>query len=326
MCVRTFLCKGLDRMKIIFMGTPAFSVPILERLVDQFDVCAVVTQPDRPVGRKRQLTPPPVKLAARAHEIPVLQPARIRTDYEAILQLEPDLIVTAAYGQIVPKAVLDAPRYGCINVHASLLPKYRGGAPIHQAIIDGEQETGITIMYMTETLDAGDMLSQRAIPIEMDDDVESMHNKLSVLGADLLLETMGKIEAGTVNRQPQDHAQATFAPNIRREQERINWSKDATALANQVRGMRPWPVAYTTVAGKRMKIWASQVGEAPPEGSRPGEIVQIDATGIDVACGEHTTLRLTMVQPEGKKAMAVQQFLQSNHGLTKGAYLGGEDG
>ena len=205
--------------KIVFMGTPDFSVPVLQRILhDGYEVIAVVTQPDRPVGRKRVMTPPPVKVEALKHNIPVYQPEKIRNreDLDQILALEPDLIVTAAFGQILPKELLDAPKLGCINVHASLLPELRGGAPIHYAILEGKKQTGITIMYMAEKLDAGDILTQAAVEIAEDDNVGTLHDKLSAIGSDLLSETLPKLIAGELKGIPQDDAKATFASNIKR--------------------------------------------------------------------------------------------------------------
>lgn len=303
-------------MNIIFMGTPDFSVPILKTLLDHYKVIAVITQPDRPVGRKRVLTPSPVKVEAEKHGIQVLQPEKIRDDYADIVALKPDLIVTAAYGQIVPRALLDAPELGCINVHASLLPKYRGGAPIHQAIIDGEKETGISIMYMEEKLDAGDVISKKAIPIHDQDDVGTMHAKLSQLGAELLIPTIEDLREKRANPVPQVHEEATFAPNIRREQEELQWDKTAQQLANQVRGMRPWPGAFTWMDGKRLKVWAAMATDERTS-EQPGVIIRASKEGIYVASGEGTILCLQNVQLAGKKAvdasLLAHQFTISNH-------------
>ncbi|GAF19610.1 methionyl-tRNA formyltransferase [Bacillus sp. JCM 19046] len=296
-------------MKIVFMGTPAFAVPILRGLINRHQVVAVVTQPDRPVGRKRVLTPSPVKIEALEQGIPVIQPEKIRNEYDEIVAIKPDLIVTAAYGQLVPNAVLEAPKHGCINVHASLLPKYRGGAPIHQAIIDGEAETGISIMYMAEKLDAGDVLRQQAIPIGRDDDVQTMHDKLSVLGLSLLEETLEEIATGKAVAVAQDHSKATFAPNIKREQEVLDWNKTAEELNNQIRGMRPWPVAYTTVEQKRLKVWQSVASKEETD-QQPGEVIEANKNGLYVACGQGTVLCLTVVQPAGKKPMDAKQLWQ----------------
>lgn len=305
-------------MNVVFMGTPEFSVPVLKKLMEHHRVIAVVTQPDRPVGRKRVLTPSPVKVEAQNHDIQVIQPEKIRENYEEIVSLKPDIIVTAAYGQIVPRALLDAPKYGCINVHASLLPKYRGGAPIHQAIIDGEKETGISIMYMEEKLDAGDVLAQQATPIEADDDVGTMHHKLSKIGADLLMTTMEEIQSGQAKAVPQESDHVTFAPNIRREQEELSWQKPAQQLANQVRGMRPWPGAFTWFEGKRLKVWAA-TATSETTSAKPGTVLRSNKEGIFVASGDGTVLCLTNVQLAGKKATDAGQLTQQ---FSKSTQLG----
>jgi methionyl-tRNA formyltransferase len=294
------------------MGTPDFAVPSLRLLLeekDQVEVIGVVTQPDRPKGRKKVLTPPLVKVEAIKHDLPVFQPQKLRSEeaIRQVLELQPDLIVTAAYGQILPEPVLNAPKYGCINVHASLLPKYRGGAPIHHAIINGEKETGVTIMYMVKALDAGDMLLQRAIPITSGDNVGTMHDKLANLGAELLKEVLPSILDGTVQAVPQDDEQATFAPNITREDEKIDWERTAQELDCQIRGLCPWPVAYTLWKGKPFKIWKASVVNEETQGE-PGTVIRLDADGIVVATGKGL-LRLTEVQPSGKKPMPARQFI-----------------
>ena len=299
-------------LKIVFMGTPAFSAPILRMLHEEgYDVLAVVTQPDRPVGRKKVLTPPPVKQEAVALGIPVIQPEKLRgsEELQQIIELDADLIVTAAFGQILPKELLEAPRLGCINVHASLLPKYRGGAPIHQSIIDGEASTGVTIMYMAEKLDAGDIISQREILIGDDDHTGSMFEKLSNVGRELLKDTLPAIANGTNERTPQDESLVTYASNISREQERIDWTKEARAIYNQVRGLHPWPVAYTTFEGDNVKIWWATVGEASAN-KAPGTVVAIHKDSFEVATGEGGTLRILDLQPAGKKRMTAQDFLR----------------
>ncbi|MFN2746177.1 MULTISPECIES: methionyl-tRNA formyltransferase [unclassified Bacillus (in: firmicutes)] len=309
--------------RIVFMGTPDFSVPVLNTLIkDGYDVVGVVTQPDRPKGRKKVMTPPPVKEEALRHGIPVLQPERVRVEEETdrILQLEPDLIVTAAFGQILPKKLLDYPKYGCINVHASLLPELRGGAPIHYAILEGKQKTGVTIMYMVEKLDAGDMLSKVEVDIEEDDNVGTLHDKLSQAGAALLSETVLKVINGSVSPEKQDEEKATYAPNIKREQERIDWSKPGEVLYNQVRGLNPWPVAYTMLGGKTLKVWAAKKTSAGKQGE-PGEIIAVEKDGIVVATGNSTALKLTEVQPAGKKRMRGEDFVRGA-GLQTGMKLG----
>ncbi|UXR31982.1 methionyl-tRNA formyltransferase [Staphylococcus simulans] len=295
--------------RIIFMGTPDFSTKVLEMLIAKEDVIAVVTQPDRPVGRKRVMTPPPVKEVALQNGIEVYQPEKISQseDLQTLIDLKPDLIVTAAFGQILPKALLDAPRLGAINVHASLLPKYRGGAPIHQAIIDGEKETGVTIMYMAPKLDAGDIISQQAIDIEANDDVGSMHDKLSFLGADLLAKTLPDIINGTNERIEQNEEEATFASNISREDERIDWSKSAQDIYNHIRGLSPWPVAYTKLDDKNMKLYQAHIVEGK-EG-KPGEIIETTKKVIIVGTGSSDAIALTDIQLSGKKRMPTANFL-----------------
>ncbi|OFU76662.1 methionyl-tRNA formyltransferase [Staphylococcus sp. HMSC10C03] len=295
--------------RIIFMGTPDFSTKVLEMLIAKEDVIAVVTQPDRPVGRKRVMTPPPVKEVALQNGIEVYQPEKISQseDLQTLIDLKPDLIVTAAFGQILPKALLDAPRLGAINVHASLLPKYRGGAPIHQAIIDGEKETGVTIMYMAPKLDAGDIISQQAIDIEANDDVGSMHDKLSFLGADLLAKTLPDIINGTNERIEQNEEEATFASNISREDERIDWSKSAQDIYNHIRGLSPWPVAYTKLDDKNMKLYQAHIVEGK-EG-KPGEIIETTKKAIIVGTGSSDVIALTDIQLSGKKRMPTANFL-----------------
>ncbi|RSK51673.1 methionyl-tRNA formyltransferase [Bacillus canaveralius] len=311
--------------KIVFMGTPDFSVPVLRQIIaDGYEVIAVVTQPDRPVGRKRVMTPPPVKVEAVKQGIPVYQPDKIRQpeELEKILALKPDLIVTAAFGQILPKRLLEAPRYGCINVHASLLPELRGGAPIHYAIIQGKQKTGITIMYMVEKLDAGDILTQAEVPITEDDTVGTLHDKLSAAGAKLLSETLPKLLDGTLQSIAQNEEEATFAYNIKREQERIDWSKTGEQIYDHIRGLNPWPVAYTTMNGAVLKVWKAEKINSSADAA-PGTIIAIDADGFIVATGNQTAIKISELQPAGKNRMTAEQFMRgSGLGLTVGMTLG----
>ncbi|SCS97023.1 methionyl-tRNA formyltransferase [Staphylococcus caeli] len=295
--------------KIIFMGTPDFSTKILEMLIAEHEVIAVVTQPDRPVGRKRKLTPPPVKEVAVAHDIPVFQPEKLAhsEELEQLIALDADLIVTAAFGQILPESLLNAPKFGAVNVHASLLPKYRGGAPIHQAIMDGQLETGITIMYMVKKLDAGDIISQSAIAIEQQDDVGTMHDKLSVLGADLLKATLPSILDGTNQRVPQQEDEATFASNISRDQEKIDWTQSAEDIYNHIRGLSPWPVAYTIMDDGNMKLYASQI--VKNQAGEPGTIIETTKKAIIVATGSEDAIALTDIQVAGKKRMLAANYL-----------------
>lgn len=297
--------------KIIFMGTPAFSVPILEGIIENnYEILAVVTQPDRPVGRKKVITPTPVKEAAVKHDLLVLQPEKISgsPEMEKIIELKPDLIVTAAFGQFLPEKILQAPKLGAINVHASLLPKYRGGAPVHYSIIEGEKETGVTIMEMIKKMDAGDILSQKAIPITKKDDVGTMFDRLSLVGKELLLETLPKIIANEITPIPQDESQVTFSPNITREQERIDWHKTAEQVDNQVRGMRPWPTAFTTYKEINWKLWdVTPLTETTD--AEPGTIIYRGKKELWIACGEGTVLAINTIQPSGKGKLAIQDFL-----------------
>lgn len=300
--------------KIIFMGTPDFAVPILQRLIQsEYEVVLVVTQPDRPKGRKRTLSPPPVKKEAEKAGIPVLQPEKLSKEYEEILKYKADLIITAAYGQLLPKAVLDFPQYGCINVHASLLPELRGGAPIHYSLLEGKKETGITIMYMAEKLDAGDIISQKKVPIHTSDHVGTLHDTLSHVGAKLLMETLPSIFAGTNDRIKQDETKATFAPNITREQERIDWNRSNEEIYNHIRGLHPWPVAYAKYKGDRMKIWWADIDERCFEDKQPGEIVSInDNESFTVVCGNNKGITISDFQLAGRKRMKVSEFLKGN--------------
>lgn len=298
--------------KIVFMGTPDFSVPVLQQILqDGYEVIAVVTQPDRPVGRKKTLTPPPVKVEAQKHGIPVYQPEKIRQSEElaAIINLQPDLIVTAAFGQILPNELLEAPKFGCINVHASLLPELRGGAPIHYSIIQGKEKTGITIMYMAEKLDAGDILTQVEVPIEEKDTVGTLHDKLSAAGSELLAETLPKLLSGSITPIQQDDSLATFASNIKRADEQIDWSKTGEDIYNQVRGMNPWPVAFTTYKNEAMKIWSVQkISKQNPY--EPGTILAIEKDGFIVGTGNDTAIKITELQPAGKKKMTADVYLR----------------
>ena len=300
--------------RIVFMGTASFSLAVLQMLLEnQYHVVGVVTQPDRYVGRKKVLTMPDVKVEALKYDIPVIQPVRIKEDYQAILDLQPDLIITAAYGQIIPQALLDAPRLGCVNVHASLLPLYRGGAPVHQSIIDGQEKTGVTIMYMVKKMDAGDIISQKETPILQDDTVGILYDRLSDLGAKLLKETLPSILNGTNQRIPQDESLVTYAPTLSREDERIDWNLSAKQVYNKVRGTNPWPGSYTTYQGKTVKIWAGQVHQCENAMKHHahqdnGTIVKIfkDAIGVKVNDGVYL---ITELQLEGKKRMSVKDYL-----------------
>jgi methionyl-tRNA formyltransferase len=295
------------------MGTPDFSVPVLRTIIeDGYEVIGVVTQPDRPVGRKRVLTPPPVKVEALKHEIPVFQPEKIRNPEELsqVLSLNPDLIVTAAFGQILPKELLEAPKYGCINVHASLLPELRGGAPIHYSILQGKEKTGITIMYMVEKLDAGDILTKVEVPIDERDTVGTLHDKLSTAGSTLLSTTLPKLIKGDLEPVQQNEEEATFAWNIKREQEKIDWSKAGETIYNHIRGLNPWPVAYTTYQGTVMKIWWGEKVKTEDSSSLPGTVLRLDDDGFIVSTGNQTAIKIMELQPSGKKKMTGEQYLR----------------
>lgn len=294
------------------MGTPDFSVPILTMLHEEgYSILAVVTQPDRPVGRKKVLTPTPVKKEALRLGIPVVQPEKLKgsQQLDEILALQPDIVVTAAFGQILPNEILEAPKYGCLNVHASLLPAYRGGAPIHQAIIDGQDETGVTIMYMAQKLDAGDIISQKAISIEEADTTGILFEKLSIVGRDLLKETLPTILNQTNARIVQDENHVTFARNISREQERIDWNQSSKDIYNQVRGLNPWPVAYTTLKQEAVKVWWGQ--PSLQSFTQPvGTVVELNVDRVVVQTGFEEAFEITELQPAGKKKMSAEEFLR----------------
>ena len=300
--------------KIVFMGTPAFSVPILEGLVASgYHVLTVVTQPDRPVGRKKVITPTPVKEAALRLNLTVLQTEKINQSPEMaeIIALAPDLIITAAFGQFLPEKLLQAAKIGALNVHASLLPKYRGGAPVHYAIMAGEKETGVTIMEMIKKMDAGGIYAQKALPITEEDDVGILFEALSLLGKELLLETLPKIIDGQLKAVPQDEALVTFSPNITREQEAIDWQKSAQAIDWQVRGMRPWPIAFTTYQGARWKILrVKPLSETTSK--EPGTIIERTKDTLKIACGQGSVLALEQLQPAGKGVQAIAEFLNGS--------------
>lgn len=311
--------------RVVFMGTPDFAVPVLRKLMEEhYEIVGVVTQPDRPKGRKKTLTPPPVKAEALKWNLNVLQPERIRNkeEVESVLSLKPDIIITAAYGQILPKELLVAPKYRCINVHASLLPELRGGAPIHYAILQGKKETGITIMYMAERLDAGDILKQASIPIEETDHVGTLHDKLSKVGANLLVEMLPQLLDGTINPIKQEEEKVTFAPNITREQEQIDWTLPGERIYDHIRGLHPWPVAFTTLMGKTWKVWWGEKYQITGA-HHPGSIIEIKSDGIIVATGNKLAIKITELQPFGKKRMKASQFINgAGKNLEVGMVLG----
>ena len=301
-------------MRIVFMGTPDFAVPSLKQLIeDGHEIVGVFTQPDKPKNRGMKLTPSPVKVVALEHEIPVYQPTTLKAEepFEALAALAPELIVVAAYGKILPKRFLDLPPKGCINVHSSLLPRYRGAAPINWAILNGECETGVTIMYMAEGLDTGDIISQRSTPIDPDETVESLHDRLADIGAQLLGETVTAIGAGTASRIPQDDAQSCYAPMLSRELSPIDFSLSAKEIHNQVRGLIPWPATTAEIKGEAFKIFAVEETDQTSD-KEPGTWLGADKKGINVVCGDGRVLRILELQAPGKKRMRAVDYLRGH--------------
>lgn len=300
--------KVKEDLRILFMGTPDFAVPVLQGLIDNYTVRAVVTQPDKARNKAGELLPTPVKKLANDNTILVLQPEKLKDSIDEIISLKPNLIITCAYGQLVPRELLVYPKYGCINVHASLLPKLRGGAPIHRAILEGNKKTGITIMHMNPYLDEGDIITQREVEITFEDTASSLHDKLSAVGRDLLLDTLPSIIDGSAPRIPQVESEATFAFNITPEDERINFNKTKTVIYNQIRGLNSFPGAYAMIRGKRMKVWEARITEEYYPGMINGTITKFypDGIGVKVENGE---IVLTKVQPEGKPKMKASDFI-----------------
>ena len=302
----------MKRFRVIFMGTPDFAVPCLARLVEISDVVAVVTQPDRPKGRGQKLLPPPVKAFAQEHGIAVYQPVRVKApDFVDVLRgLAPDLIVVVAFGQILSKEILSLPPLGCINVHASLLPRYRGAAPMQWAIVRGEKETGVTTMFMDEGLDTGDMLMRETLPVTQAMTAAELHDAMMKLGADVLERTIFSLSEGTLKRTPQDDALSTYAPLLDKEVGRIDWKKPAQEIHDLVRGLNSWPGAYTMRAGQKFKIWRTRLAEGTAE---PGEIVSVTKQGLLVGTGEGM-LEILELQAPSKKKMAAGDYVRG-HGL-----------
>lgn len=305
-------------IKTIFMGTPEFAVPILETLIKNTEVLLVVTQPDAYVGRKKVLTASPIKNLALEKNIPVFQPIKIKNDHEEILKYKPDLIVTCAYGQIIPKVLLDLPYLGCINVHASLLPKYRGGAPIHHAIINGDTKTGITIMYMDEGMDTGDIIKSTAISITNTDTVATLHDKLSLLGKELLTEVLPSIINKTNTRIKQNSNEATYAKVIKRDDEHLDFNTKALNIYNKVRGLNSWPLANLLLNNEEVKVLEGYIGEATTV--KPGTITKILKDAIGIAC-EDKIYYITKLKPFGKKIMLTKDYL---NGLDKNKIINKE--
>lgn len=301
-------------MRILFMGTPDFAVPSLRALCRAgHTLVGVFTQPDKPKNRGMKLQAPPVKQFALSEQISVYQPEKLRdgTALELVKSLAPELIVVAAYGRILPVEILEAPPYGCINVHSSLLPKYRGAAPIQWAVLDGEKETGVTIMHMAEALDAGDIIAQVATAIDPDETVETLHDRLAALGAELLVKTVGEIQAGTAVRFPQEESRVTLAPMLSRRLSPMDWTRTARQLHNQVRGLIPWPAAVTELNGVRCKVLRTTV---LPENTqrKPGTVLAADKRGLKIACGGGTVLGIEELQADGGKRMQADEYLRGH--------------
>ena len=306
--------------RIIFMGTPDFACPTLQKLIERGDtIVAVVTQPDRPKGRGQRLMPPPVKELAEKHGIPVYQPLKVRDpDFVDIIRgLKPDVIVVVAFGQILPKSLLEIPQHGCINVHASLLPRYRGAAPLNRCIINGEAETGVTTMLMDVGLDTGDMLLTQGTPLDENEDIVSLHDRMASLGADLLAETLDRLASGGIVPQPQDNAASCYAPMLKKEDGIINWHADARTIHNQVRGLAVWPGACTLINGQVLKIFRTRVGNGS---GAPGTVLQATKDTFEVAC-QSGSLFLQELQLSGKKRLDSASFL-AGYPVSEGTLLG----
>jgi methionyl-tRNA formyltransferase len=296
--------------KIVFMGTPAFAVPTLSALNDsRHSVLQVVTQPDRPKGRGRNVTAPPVKIAAQDLNIPVVQPDKVKTyDFiDFLTKLHPDLLVVTAYGHILPKAILEIPKIGCINVHASMLPKYRGAAPIQWAIINGEEETGITTMMMDVGMDTGDILLTETVPIHPEDTAGTLHDRLAMIGAEVLIDTLTQLADGNLKATPQDNSKATVAPMLKKEDGRIDWNRPASSIANQIRGMSPWPGTFAFIGDKRFKIFKAIPVAAESTGT-PGTVLISFANELRIATGD-AALSVLEVQSESGRRLNIKDYL-----------------
>ena len=307
----------MKNLKVVFMGTPTFSVPVLEALIEKTNVILVVSQPDREKDKKGNLLPTPTKQLAKRNGITVYQPTKISEEYQKIIDTNPDIIITCAYGQIIPEEILNCPKYGCINVHGSLLPKLRGGAPIHHAIINGDKVTGITIMYMDKKMDSGDIISQRETAISDEDTLDTLYERMSYLGRDLLIDTLPSIINKTNTRTKQNLDDVTYGLNITKEEERINFSCSSINIHNQIRGLSSIPGAYCLLDEKRLKVYGSKLTNIVSK-KAPGTIEKIDKTGIYISTNDNL-IQLIDIKIEGKKRCFVSDFI---NGIKVDEYLG----
>jgi methionyl-tRNA formyltransferase len=313
--------KEMTKMKILFMGTPEFAVPCLKALIDSaHTVCGVVTQPDKPAGRGHKLTPPPVKSLALEYGINVFQPETLRNfEFKDELErLDPDMIIVTAYGKILPEYILNYPRYGCINIHASILPKYRGAAPIQWSVINGEKITGVTSMLMEKGLDTGDMLLKAEVEIGEYETAGELHDRLMILGADLMIKTIALAQDGKLMPQKQCDDESTYAPMINKQTAKVDWTKSAKMISKLVAGMNPWPVAHTLYKGETLKIYQAVVSDKRQ--GKAGQILDADETGIRIVCGDGLTILATEIQFMGSKRMSVKDYL-NGHSIETGEIL-----
>lgn len=307
-----------NKLRMVFMGTPSFAVPILEGLIDNYEVVLVVCQPDRKKDRKGNVVIPETKRIAIEHNIDVFQPLKVRDEYQTILDYNPDMIVTCAYGQFIPKEIIEYPKYGCINVHGSLLPKLRGGAPIHWAIINGEKVTGMTVMSMSEKMDSGDIISQRSLDIGEDETLDSLYSRMSILGKELLLDTIPNILDRTVKYFPQNENEVTFGLNVRKEEEKIDFSKSCLEVKNLVRGLCSIPGAYCLMDDKRMKVYKVEIIDKKYVDGEYGEIVDVSDEAMIVRCGDGY-IKILDIALEGKKRCMVKEYF---NGIKKNSLVG----
>lgn len=304
--------------KVVFMGTPDFSIPILEKLNKETNVILVVTMKDKPRGRKNILTPSPIKRFALDNNLKVFTPDSIKKDFKLIVDLKPDIIITCAYGGILPKDLLNIPKYGCINVHASLLPKYRGASPIHSAVINGEKETGITIMYMDEKMDTGDIISSSKININDSDNTGLIHDKLSLLGSELLIETLPQIFDGKVKRIKQNDSDATYCKKLTKEDEHISFDDSSVNIYNKIRGLNPYPGCYIKINNKVIKVIESKIGDKSTK--KYGTITSVNKDSIGISTNDNDIL-ITKIKPEGKKEMLIKDYLNGNKDIKEGVVI-----